>query len=173
DQLFARLGEHLDLHVIRDFILIDQETYKVKIRLRGGRETNLDFLETELHQMAEHAQFALMAHRLDQRLVAIAKVNAAPDRRLGDHFRRPLSVRQIDRRKRPVFFSGVKSHFSYPFIFVSDLVSPQVSAIRFDAACIRSPGAAHTRATAKKSREPPGGACKLFPPIADKFSKDE
>ena len=42
------------------------------------------------------------AHRLDQRLVAVAQVDGTPDRRLGDRLRRPLSIRQVDRRPGPI-----------------------------------------------------------------------
>ncbi len=147
DQLVPRLGQHLDLHIIRNFVFFYQETDKIKIRLRSGREAHLDLLEAELHQMPEHTQLALMPHGFDQGLVPIAQIHAAPDRRLFNDLGRPLSVRQIDRRKSRVFFSGGKRHFLNPLVLVGLLLSGNFS-LRFNAACIRSPGAAQTRATA-------------------------
>ena len=48
---------------------------------RGG-EADLDLLETELAQGLEEAQLFGKVHRGDQRLVAVAQVDRAPDGRL-------------------------------------------------------------------------------------------
>jgi hypothetical protein len=39
DQSLARLGQHLDRHVLGDQILLDELADKVEIGLRGGRES--------------------------------------------------------------------------------------------------------------------------------------
>jgi len=55
---------------------------EIEIGLRGGREkTDLDLLEAHLYQKVEHAPLALGAHRLDESLVAVTQIDAAPDRR--------------------------------------------------------------------------------------------
>jgi putative CocE/NonD family hydrolase len=41
-----------------------------------------DFLEAHVEQQAEHPRLAFVTHRVDQRLVAVAQVDRAPDRRL-------------------------------------------------------------------------------------------
>ena len=57
---------------------------KSKSVCEAAGKADLDFLVAHLHQQAEHAQLALRVHRLDQRLVAVAQVDAAPDRRSRD-----------------------------------------------------------------------------------------
>ena len=43
---------------------------------------DLDLLEAHLHERVEHAPLARRVHRVDQRLVAVAQVDRAPQRRL-------------------------------------------------------------------------------------------
>ncbi len=97
DQFGARLRQHLDRHIVRDQALLDDLADKRKIGLGSGRKPDLDLLEAELQQHVEHAALALRPHRLDQRLVAVAQIDAAPDRRLVDNPRRPFTVGQVDR----------------------------------------------------------------------------
>jgi hypothetical protein len=78
DQLFARLGQHDDGDVVGDAVFFDQHAHEVEVGLRGGREADLDFLHADLHQLFEETQLLLRAHRLDQRLVAVAQVGAHP-----------------------------------------------------------------------------------------------
>ena len=87
----------------------DELAHEVEIGLRGGREADLDLLEAHAHQQVEHAALALGPHRLDQRLVAVAQIDAAPDRRALDDAGRPLSVGQVDRLERPVFVDRASS----------------------------------------------------------------
>src|SRR6266436_2135868 len=74
------------------------------------RGSNLDLLETELDQKVEHAALAVWSHRLDQGLVAVAQIDAAPLRRTVDDARRPAAVGQGDRRKGAVFVNGHNGH---------------------------------------------------------------
>ena len=113
DQFFSRLRQDLNFDIIGDFTLLYQEADEIEIRLGRRGEADLNFLEAKLDQMAKHTQLALMPHRLDQRLVSVAQVHAAPDRGLVDDLRRPLSVRQIDRFECLVFFSGDKCHVEF------------------------------------------------------------
>ena len=93
DQFGARLGQHLDGDVLGHEILLDELADKGEIGLRGGRKADLDFLEAELDQQVEHAALAVGPHRLDQRLVAVAQIDAAPYRRMVDDPRRPAAGR--------------------------------------------------------------------------------
>ena len=110
DQFGARLGQHLDRHVVGDQVLLDDLAHEGEIGLRGRREADLDLLEAEPQQQVEHAALAVGPHRLDQRLVAVAQIDRAPGRRLVDDPRRPLPVGQVDRRKRAVFVDRHNGH---------------------------------------------------------------
>ena len=65
DQVFPRLGQHLDGDVLRNQVLFDQRANEVKISLRCRGETNFDFLVSHPHQKIEHDALALRAHRID------------------------------------------------------------------------------------------------------------
>src|SRR5205085_717290 len=52
----------------------------------------------------------IRSHRLDQGLVAVAQVDAAPQRRAADDLRRPAPVGQIDGRKGTVFMGRHAGH---------------------------------------------------------------
>ena len=107
DQLVARLGEHLDGHVVGDLPLVDDVAAEVEIGLAGGREADLDLLEAEAHELLEHAQLPPEAHRLDERLVAVAQIDGAPDGRTGDDGARPAAVGQVDGLEGDVFVSRI------------------------------------------------------------------
>ena len=102
DQLVARLGQHLDGDVGRDEVFLDQHADEVEIRLRRGREPDLDLLEAHSHQQLEQPALPGHVHGVDQGLVAVAEVDAAPGRRGGDRTLRPAAVRQVHRRVGPV-----------------------------------------------------------------------
>jgi hypothetical protein len=96
NQLGAGLGQHLDGHIVGYQALLDDFADEIEIRLRGGGKTHFDFLEPDFDQHVEHAAFACGIHRFDQRLIAIAKINAAPDRGCLDDLVRPRSVGKVD-----------------------------------------------------------------------------
>ncbi len=50
DQLVAALDEHLDGHVVRDQVLLDQLADEVEVGLAGRREADLDLLEAHRHE---------------------------------------------------------------------------------------------------------------------------
>lgn len=112
DQRLARLCQHLDGDVVGNEVLVDQQAQEVVIGLRGGREADLDLLEAHADQQVEESALALGAHGLDQRLVAVAQIDRAPDRRGVDHRRRPAPVGQIDGGKRTVLVARSDSHGS-------------------------------------------------------------
>jgi hypothetical protein len=110
DQFRPGLGQHLDRHIVRDQTLLDQLTDKNEIRLRRSRKADLNFLETELHQQIKHPPFAIRSHRLYERLIAVAQIHAAPQRRTVNDARGPASVWQINCRKRAVFMNRHAGH---------------------------------------------------------------
>ena len=90
----------------RDRVDLDEVAAEVEVGLRGGGEADLDLLEAHLHEGLEHALLALVVHRVDEGLVAVAKVDAAPDGGVGDDPPRPLAVRKVDGREGPVLLDG-------------------------------------------------------------------
>ena len=110
DQFGAALGQNLDRDVVGDRAALDDRADEVEIGLRGGGKGDLDLLEAHADQEVEHAVLALDAHRLDERLIAVAQVDRAPDRRLVDDPRRPLPVGQDDGRVGAVFLDGHLCH---------------------------------------------------------------
>jgi hypothetical protein len=52
DQVLARLRQHLDGDVVGDVVALDQLADEVEVGLRGGREGDLDLLETDLAERA-------------------------------------------------------------------------------------------------------------------------
>ena len=95
DQVLARLGQHLDRDVVGDQVLFDELANEVEVRLARRREADLDLLVAHAHEQVEHDPLALRAHRIDQRLVAVAEVDRAPARRLRDAGCRPGAVGQV------------------------------------------------------------------------------
>ena len=81
DQLFPALHEYLNRNIIGNQVLVDQAAAKIELHLRSGRKTDFDFLEADANQQSEHFQLFLDAHRNRQRLIAVAQIYAAPDRK--------------------------------------------------------------------------------------------
>ena len=103
DQLLAALAENLDRDIIGDAFLLDEAAAEIEFDLRRTGETDLDFLETDADEHVEILEFFLDAHGLGEGLVAVAEIDAAPDGRVGEGAVGPLALRQIHRRKGPVF----------------------------------------------------------------------
>ena len=106
DQGLAGLAQYLDGDVRGNAVFLDDLAHEVEVGLRGRRKTNLDLLETHAHQRLEHAQLALRVHRIDQGLVTVAQIHAAPHGRLGDGAGRPLAIGEIDRLEGLIFVDG-------------------------------------------------------------------
>ncbi len=110
DEFRPRLRQHFHMHIVRHAAFLDQLADEAEIGVGRGRETRLDFLEADLHQHLEHAELPFRVHRLEKRLVAVAKIGAHPDRRFRDRLRRPLPVGQGHRREGAVFDGRVLQH---------------------------------------------------------------
>lgn len=85
DNVFPCLGQHLDGHIVRDHIVLDQRPAELILRLRRSRKADLNFLKADLHQITEKLQLFFQVHGCDKCLVAVPQVNAAPDRCFFDH----------------------------------------------------------------------------------------
>jgi len=96
NQVFAALREDLNRDVLRDSIFIDQPTNEIELRRRGARKADLDLLEPDCHQRLEEADLALPTHRLDERLIAVAQIDAAPARRPLEHAIGPHPIGQFE-----------------------------------------------------------------------------
>jgi hypothetical protein len=96
DQLRAALGQHLDGDVVGDRVLLDDLADEVEVGLAGRGEPDLDLLVAHPDQQVEHPQLAGRAHRVDQRLVAVAQIDRAPQRGVLDHGVGPGAVGQPD-----------------------------------------------------------------------------
>ncbi len=95
NQVFPGLSENLNGDILGNQVLINKGSHKVKIRLRGRGKAHLDFFVTHPHQQLKHDAFALRAHRINQRLVAIAQIHRTPARCLGDGGSRPRAIGKI------------------------------------------------------------------------------
>ena len=102
DEVLAGLREHLDRDVVGDLILLDDLAHEVEVGLRGRRKADLDLLESHAHEQLEHPVLAIGPHRLDQRLVAVTQIDAAPQRRALDRAAGPAPRDQRDRREGSV-----------------------------------------------------------------------
>ncbi len=112
DLLGPRLGEDLDDHVVGDQVLFHELADEVEVGLGRGREAHLDLLEAAADQQVEHLALPLRVHGIDQGLVAVAQVHAAPARRARDHAGRPRPIGQRDRRERTVVLERHRSRWT-------------------------------------------------------------
>jgi hypothetical protein len=136
DQGFSSLGEHLDGHIVRHEVLLDQHANEIELGLRSRREADLDLLEADAQKHLEHAQLALRIHGLDQRLVAIAQIGAEPDRSARQHGIGPGAVTQGDRGERSVLQVRLLQHGEPRKSRIT--TSTLDKAKRPDAGCIRA-----------------------------------
>ena len=110
DQVFAALAQDLDGDAVGDAVLGDEAAAEIEFDLRSGREADLDFLEADFDEQSEVFEFFLDAHGLGEGLVAVAEVDAAPQRGAVEGAVGPLAVGQSDGRERAVFADGSRLH---------------------------------------------------------------
>ena len=92
DQVLTRLHEHLDGHVVRNAVFLNQGAKDLIFRFARGREADFNLLHADVDQELEHLQLFLQVHGVYQRLVAVAQINAAPDGRMVNHPIGPFAV---------------------------------------------------------------------------------
>ena len=97
DQFGPALHQHLQRNVGSGITFFHAPAGEIEIRLRGGGKADFDFLESHVEQQRKHAYFAVMPHRIDERLITIAQIDRTPDRCLFDTLGRPLPVFQVDK----------------------------------------------------------------------------
>ena len=103
NQLLACLHQHLHRYVVRNMTALNKRAQNFVLRFGGRGKAHFDFLEAAINQRMEKFELLRNAHRCHQRLIAIAQVNAAPNRCFGNSFFRPLAVLQDDRIKGNIF----------------------------------------------------------------------
>ena len=57
DQILARLHEHLEPHVVRRAVFLDEPAVEGELGVRRRGKADLDFLEADFHQRLEQLQF--------------------------------------------------------------------------------------------------------------------
>ena len=96
DQLGPGLRQDGDRRVRGDQALFDEHAAEVEVGLGRGREADLDLLHAEADEQVEEAPLARGVHRVDERLVPVAQVGGAPDRRAVEDDVGPRAVGQLD-----------------------------------------------------------------------------
>ena len=97
-QFLPALGQYLYDHIVRNHLTVDQLPQKIKFYLAGRRKSNLYLLESQLDQIIKEFYLLRYDHRVDQRLITVAQIHAAPDRCFPDLPVWPLSLRIIYHR---------------------------------------------------------------------------
>ncbi|MOA02470.1 hypothetical protein D3C78_1219230 [compost metagenome] len=116
DEMAAGLRHDLNRHVIGNRTGFDKFAHVIKVGLRSGGKAYFDFLETDLDQQVEETTLAFGIHRLDQGLIAIAHIDAAPARRNGLDPAGPCAIRQIHGGEMSIFAGRILQHHGvYPF----------------------------------------------------------
>ena len=114
NDMLSRLRQNLNGDVVGDHIVFDQRAAEFVFRLARRGETDLDLLEADLDEKLEEFELFLKAHRDDERLIAVAQVHAAPNRRLVEIcFLRPVGGGLHGEKLFCVFF--VSLHNENPF----------------------------------------------------------
>jgi len=104
------LAQDLDRDVAGDPVLLDQAPREVELDLGGRGEPDLDLLEANPHEQLKELDLLLDAHRLGEGLVAVAKVDAAPDRGAAERPAGPLAAGEVDGREGRVLGDGIGLH---------------------------------------------------------------
>ena len=76
--MLPALYQHLYPHVVGDQAAFHQLAQKIKLDLGSGREADFNFFKPKLDQHVEKLNLLFYHHGLDQRLVAVPQVYAAP-----------------------------------------------------------------------------------------------
>ena len=137
DQLLARLNQHLNGHIFRNPVIVYEFANKVVVMAGSGGKTHFNFLETHLDQLIPEQGFLLGRHGLDQSLVAIAQVDAAPQGRPVDKLVWPAAISFSNRLESLVLAVIEIAHDFTGVIFIGRLFTrgsgPSWGAIRLHA----------------------------------------
>ncbi len=92
NQMLSGLDQYLDGDVLWDKVLVNQGPEDFVFRLGSGGEAHLNLLKANVAEHLEELQLLLQVHGIDQSLVAVPQIHAAPDRGFCDGFVRPGAV---------------------------------------------------------------------------------
>lgn len=93
--MLSALNQYLNGYIIRNQAAIHQLTQEIILQLRCRREAHLDLLEAQFHQKVEHLHLLRHNHGLNQCLVAVSQIHAAPVRSLLNLLVRPGTLREM------------------------------------------------------------------------------
>ena len=97
-KFFPALGQNLHDHVVWNQFSVYKLAQKIKFNLTCSREADLYFLKTEFNQIIKKLYFFGHDHGINQRLIAVAQIHAAPDGRLFNLLVGPLPLGVIHHR---------------------------------------------------------------------------
>ena len=111
DYVLTRLGENLNGNVVGDKPLFNYRTAEFILRFARRREADLNLLKADLAKKLEELKLFIKAHRDYESLVSVAKVDAAPPRRLFYIFLLRPAHFNAARREELLFIFRVAFHF--------------------------------------------------------------
>ena len=79
-ELGPALDENLDGHVVGDAVLFDDLADELEVWQRRSGKPDLDLLEAHANEGLEEPELAGRIHRVDEGLVTVAQIDAAPSR---------------------------------------------------------------------------------------------
>lgn len=104
DQMLSALGQNLNLYIIRNHVFSYQLAQKIVLNLGCCRKSDLNLLESQFQKQPEHLHLLFYIHWIDQCLIAIAQIHAAPHRCMLNLFVRPFTLRVMQYRNSFIFF---------------------------------------------------------------------
>ncbi len=113
DQLRTGLGEHLNGDVIRNPVFFNQLPAEIKVGLACSRKSDFYLLEANFDQKIKKTLLLSNRHGLDQRLIAIAKINRTPSGCGFNNLVWPATIRLCHGLERNVF-AMIESHSRIP-----------------------------------------------------------
>ncbi len=86
NNMLSRLRQHLHCYIVRDHLPLNQRTHKIVFCIGSRWKPYFNLFKSYVNQKLEKFQFLLQAHRLDQCLISIPQIYAAPYGRLCNIF---------------------------------------------------------------------------------------
>ena len=79
--VLAALREHLKRHVVGNELVLDEPARELVFGLACGGESYFDFLKSDFDEIGEKFELFFERHRVYERLIAVAKIDRAPNGR--------------------------------------------------------------------------------------------
>ena len=112
--MFPRLREYLDSDVVRYEPFLYEEAQEIEFRLGSGWKADFDLFEAHVEKKPVHIEFLADRHGVDQGLVPIPEIDAAPEGRGVDNTRGPPTVGKSDVLVRLVLVNRHSLHINPP-----------------------------------------------------------